>query len=476
MQNDSTTALARHRTLLLGLAVLLPWGAAPAAQTGAFRDGELLAFGPDAVSGFQSIVRIDAATGDGEPFVERVILNYLEPGGLVYDPFREAVLYYGSQDDFGIFLPRLFQVDASGNLTDLGFRDERLGQFAPVGDGRVYLRRQGVLYLLDPSDQLVPVVDEFDQPISLELEQMAFDPGTNSLVGVATAFSVNPCSGAGFEITVHRLSLDPSGTKLAGPIDCDVLPTLGVLSVLGIDALPEGQLLVTLAGGQVSSERIALQVDPVSLAVSTEVALSYNDLDGGVWCQRIGRTVVFDDVANELRSYAPGDSGSGQLLPVDLALGDSTTGVSSRNTLTDIDLLGPGCGGLAYEFGQGLAGAGGVVPRLDAMSCPAIGTTVQLRVSGGIGGGVGVLLGGQATFAYGALGGTGYVLPPFDLQVLVPLGGAAGSPGQGAGLVPVAVPADASLLGRDFYFQAGVVDSSAPANVSLTQALEVRLG
>jgi len=476
MQTPRPTRTPRRTAASLS-ALLLLAGAA-AAQTGPFRDGELLVIGPDPnSSSLTSLYRIDAEAGDGEPLLERMFNAYDEPGGFAYDPYRDAILYYGSHEDTGLFLPRLFRIEANGDLTDLGFDSTSLGSFAPVGDGRVYMRQNGTLSLFDAADQLAPVLDANGQPITLELEHLVYDADSNSLIGVAPHYSSNPCDVSGTaEITFHALPLNAVGTQLSGPIQCTDFQTIAGLHVVGLDPVSEGGYVATVAGGQHSPDRVLVRLDPATMTTSIFASMSYGDVNGGVWCPRIQRFVVLDDVANELRTYAEGDSGSGQPLPVDVVIGDSTTGVSSENTLADVELLGSGCAGLAYEFGVGLAGSGGFVPRLRAGSCPTIDTTVQMRVEGGVGGGFGILLGGQATFTYSVLGGTGYVLPPFELQLPVVLGGTAGAPGQGSGVVPIAVPNEVNLLGRSFYFQAGILDQGAPANVSLTQALEVNLG
>ena len=447
----------------------------PSAQTGDFQDGELLVWTDDSSGGAATLYRIDAGTGQGVALTGGLSSAYVRPGGFEYDPFRQAILTYTAYEPLGLFSPRLLRIESDGTVFDLGFQNELLGSFAPVGDGRVYMRKNGVLYLFDANDQLTQVLDENDQPITLELEHLVYDPASDALIGVTPYFSVNPCSSFN-TITFHKLPLDASGVKLSGTIDCTAFQAINAVNPLGIDHGPQGRIQVPLAGGQFQNDMAVLSLDPATMTVSTLHATAFADLNGGVWCQRISRTVVLDDVANELRTYDAGDSGSGTLLSVDVPVGDSTTGVSARNTLTDIDLYGPGCAGLGFRFGTGLAGTGGAVPVLDVASCPSIGAAVPLQVSNAVGGGIGVLVGSQGTFPYNVLGGTGYVLPPFELLLPVALGGTAGSGGQGSGTTTVVTPNDPTLIGIPFYFQAGVLDAGAPSNVSLTQALEVRLG
>ena len=444
------------------------------AQSGPFQDGELLVWTDGPGPTYGTLYRIDAGTGHGEALIDQLYMAYLLADGFEYEPYRDALLLYAAWAPTGIFSPRLFQVESDGTVSDLGFDNLNLSSFAPVGDGRVYLRQNGTLSILDANNQLSTVLDENGLPITLEVEHLVYDPTENALIGAAPHSSSNPCS-SGNAITFHKLLLDPTGTQLTGPIICSGYSTATGLNAVGLDYLPSGKLQASVAGGQYSNDKVLLEIDPSSMTVTVRALIDYNDLNGGVWSQRIGSSIVLEDTMDELRVYAPGQGGAGTLLPADVPLGDSTSGVSARSTFADIDIFA-GCAGLALSFGQGLAGTGGVIPVLSAGSCPRTGTSVQLRIDGGVGGGLGVLVVGQQTLAYSILGGTGYVLPPFDALLAVPLGGVSGTAGQGSGVAIAPAPNDPSLVGVPLFLQAGILDSGAPAKISLTQALEIRLG
>ena len=442
------------------------------AQTGPFRDGELLVRAPDANNDY-TIWRIDAGTGHGAALTSGLGSSYRGPGWIAYDPFRDGLLVFTTRVQDSLYQPHLYLVRSDGTVTDLGFTSAWVRSLAPTGDGRVYMRLGGVLTVMDATNQIQSVLDENGQPFSPEVDHLLFDPASNALIGATGDASVVPC-GAFTSVSVHRWSLNAAGTALSSPATCITHFHGMVAAAVGLDHLPGGDVLLTLTDGSPYAEGQMLRVDPVTLAVSTFSDTTLSDIDGGVWCQRIGRVVVLEDFANELRTFGPGQGGTGTLLPVDVPVGDFYSGWGPTENISDIDLLGPGCGGLAFGFGVGLAGTGGATPTLGAGTCPQIGTTVVMSIANGLGGAFGLLVGGHGSSPYALVGGTGYVLPPLDLQLVFHANGVGA--GAGEAQVPLAVPNDPILIGLPFYFQAGLLDPIAPANVSLTPGLEIRLG
>ncbi len=470
--SSSRSVLAPVLPLLLALL------AAPAAaQSGPlpFFDGELLVRGPGAVSGYEALYRIDPAAGHGELLIDSLYPNYSKAGWMAYDPFRDLVLAYTAYQPLGVFSPRLYGIGADGSLASLGFDGEKLAALTPLGDGRVYCTRDQKPYLLDAGDNLLPLLDAGGLPVDLSLDHLAYDAASNSLIGVTTSIATSPCY-APFHLAVHRLPLDAAGTKLAGPVACSSFDINAAAYAVGLDPLPGGDLLVSLTGVSPLSDLVLLRVEPDTLNVTVWSVSTLNDLNGGVWSPKLARAVVLDDTANVLRTFIEGQGGTGTLLTVDVPVGDGSTGVSPTNTMTDVDLLGAACGGLAQTFGAGLAGKGGFVPSLGASLCPTLGSPLKLAAADGVGGGLGLVVIATATAPYPLFGGTGYVLPPFVAQLPLVLGGSAGLAGAGGAVLSIPTPSTPSLLGVPFYAQAGILDAAAAQGVSFTKALELRLG
>ncbi|MCA8951948.1 MAG: exo-alpha-sialidase [Planctomycetes bacterium] len=128
----------------------------------------------------------------------------------------------------------------------------------------------------------------------------------------------------------------------------------------------------------------------------------------------------------------------------------------------------------AQPFGTGLAGSGGITPRLAIPTLPAIGASLSLELSAGLGGapaGIGLGLGGPGALPF--LGGTLHVSAPVIFRFL-PLGGA--GPGQGAGAIALALPPDPMFLGTEIAAQGFVLDAAAAAGVAMTGGLDLWIG
>ena len=463
----------RRTTALLYLLLTLE----AAAQTGPFTDGELLVRAPDDEVNRWAIYRVDPVSGQVAKLFEDMVYNYSEGGWITYEPRRDAVLAYTTHEPLGLFSARLFLIESDGAFTDLGFVGEKLQAMAPTGDGRVYLRKGTALNMLTSTNQLLPIFDGNGAPVDISLDHLIYDPGTNCLIGVPMTGiqTSNPCYA--FEhITVHRLPLSADGLSVAGPITCSSYDTKNSAAPIGLDHLPGGKILLTLADGDTTSDRQLLEVDPVTLSIGLWAESDFSDLDGGVWLPALGGAVVLDDKNNVLRLHAKGSSGEGTVLPTDYPLGNGFTGWSSANAMTDIDLHGPGCGGLAKSFGHGLAGAGGLVPQFRSAYCPEIGKTMSLVLSDGVGGGLGITVVGTAPDAAPVNGGTLFVKQPFALLYFTTLPGAVGQPGVGATVSSIVIPNLSILVGFPLWAQGVVFDPAAPQGYAFSRGLEVRIG
>jgi hypothetical protein len=438
------------------------------AQTGSFADGELIVRSQTFATGQVDLYRVNAVTGHGVPLSTSLYTGYTGRDWLAYDSYRDGVLAYISKHPLWTS-PKLMLFRANGQETDLGFQSEALTCLAPTGDGRVYLCKAGVLHVLSAANQLAPVIDtSTGQPFNLPLESLIYDPGTQALIGATQPSLTHPCGGAGW-VTVHRLTLSPAGKEVVASA-CTAWHFGDYAVPTGLDRMPGGDILLTLADGYVADDNL-LRIQPAGPSVSLYAQPAPSALQGGVWSQKLGSAVVLDASASLLRTYAAGSSGTGPALACDVLFPSG-----AGDALIDVNFDGPVCTGSATQWGQGAASAGGIVPLLGAASCPKIGKTLPLTVGRTLGGAQGLLVLGLNAGALPLYGGTLYVMPPFVLQA--PFVADHGGSGSGAGLaeILIPVPAQPSLIGIPLEAQAAVFDPYAPMGVALSNALTLVLG
>jgi Tol biopolymer transport system component len=120
----------------------------------------------------------------------------------------------------------------------------------------------------------------------------------------------------------------------------------------------------------------------------------------------------------------------------------------------------------ALNFGQGLAGSGGLEPQLTGT--PAGGRQFTLQISEGLGGAPALLVLGLGRFPAHLFGGSFYVdLGSFWAMHPLALAGTLGVPGAGSLQLPGRYPSFSVTL----HFQAMIVDMAAPQGFSLTPGL-----
>lgn len=129
----------------------------------------------------------------------------------------------------------------------------------------------------------------------------------------------------------------------------------------------------------------------------------------------------------------------------------------------------------AVAYGSALAGTGGIAPMLAAGATPLLGRTVPFEVTGGVGGGPGLMVFSTVVGSIPALGGT-LLVSSADIILPVALDGLPGSGGAGSDTVSVPVPDHPSLWGAHIYIQTLLADAGAPQGVSMTNGLDVSLG
>ena len=130
------------------------------------------------------------------------------------------------------------------------------------------------------------------------------------------------------------------------------------------------------------------------------------------------------------------------------------------------------------NYGTGIAGTGGVVPHLgDSGGSPRPhNASYAWELQDGVGGGVAILVAGTGAWSVPLKGGTLLVnlTPGTYSTFLLPLGGAAGSPGAGSRTFPFPTPV-LDFVGLTVYGQFAVLDAGAVQNVALSEGLSLTI-
>ncbi|MCB9508321.1 MAG: hypothetical protein H6697_11740 [Myxococcales bacterium] len=458
----------------LGAACVLCALAGPApAQTGPWQDGEIVLLNPD--GGAWKLLRIDPSTGDGELLATPKYWGGWA-GGMVFDPYRDGVIACMSlePDPYSKYEP--YVVSSDGTTTALpGLDFVGLKAMAAVGDGRVYFQRRtppsSQIEYYDAGNTLHVLMDATGStPLLLDIEHALYDAAGDALIATQSVHWSGPgCSPT--ENTIWRIPLSSDGSQVAGPITCTTFASASE-NVMSLDRYPGGLMFTVLAG---SAEPQKLWVvDPSGPSVFPWGTMDLVDLNGGMYSQRLGKAIVFEDFSNELRVFGPGVGHDGVTLPVDVPIGDSTTGSSPADWLFDIDALGPACDGFHVTYGTGLSGKGGFVPTLAATGCPDVGSTFGVVVDDVVGGASGILFIGLGATSVPFKGGS-FLVDAVALQVPLGVGGTPGQPGAGDLGFPILL-GDPLFVGLDLYWQVGFVDAGAVLGVSLSNGLRVQAG
>ncbi|HET6204640.1 MAG TPA: VCBS repeat-containing protein [Planctomycetota bacterium] len=128
--------------------------------------------------------------------------------------------------------------------------------------------------------------------------------------------------------------------------------------------------------------------------------------------------------------------------------------------------------GIRAQYGAGLAGTGGMVPTLGGVGPFRSAFPCETRITGGIGGGLGVFAIGDQPASVPIVGGT--LLTTVLFLFGFPLGGTPGVAGEGSATIPWT--AGPGLGGLTIYQQVGILDPGAPQGVSLTNGLRYTIG
>lgn len=454
---------------LAGLASLMSPGAA--AQTGPWSAGEIILMNPDA--GAWKVLRIDPLSGDAEILIEpRYWGGWADP--MEFDTWRNAMVVNMSLHPDGPFNYKPWVVSSDGSAVALpGLDSVSLRGIATTGDGRIYLQRNtfgnGTIEYYDAGNQLHTLMDETGTaPFDLRVEHVLYDPAGDALIAVHSVHWTpgSPCSTTAN--SVYRIPLSADGSQVAGPVTCTTLLTANE-NLLSLDHLPGGDMLLVAQG--LSDDKF-WRIDPSGPSASLWATCLPDDLNGGVHVDALGAAVVMEDASNQLRIFGPGSSGTGTTLPVDMPVGDGSTGFSPADYLVDINALGAACAGFTASYGSGKAGQNGVVPKLTGLGCPDIGRTFSLIIDDVVGAATGILFLGLDQASVPFKGGT-FLVGDVVLQIPLTMPGTAFVPGQADASIPLLLN-DPLFIGLDLYWQAGFVDQLATNGVSLTNGVQVQ--
>jgi hypothetical protein len=456
------------------LALLATFALPAAAQTGPWTDGELIV--ATYHIGVPTIFRIVPETGATAPLVQPLYYGGFS-GASTFDSFRGGLVANISlpPDSWALF--RLWVVAHDGTAAALPGVTGSVRALCSAGDGRLFFMVNGAssqgpqtVQYFDAANQ-VQTLKQADgvTPFQIEVEHLLYDTASNALIGSSSAWwSLTDCTATG--CSVYRIPLSADGLRVAGPVTCQsVTPLAANEEIMGLDHLPDGRVLVVVASGLGSAQSKLLAVDPVSLAFSTWADPDQAEIDGGLWCARLGKAVLH--AGSELRTFGAGGTGFGGLLATSMPVA-GIGGFSPAEDMYEVDLNGPGCDGFQLPYGTGLAGKGGQVPLLGVVGCPDIGSLFTISINSAIGGAAGVLFVGLAPAAAPFKGGT-FLVGGVAAQIPLAVGGAPGAAGAGSLALP-ALLSNPILAGVNLYMQAGFADSFAVKGVSLTNGVQVQ--
>jgi len=151
--------------------------------------------------------------------------------------------------------------------------------------------------------------------------------------------------------------------------------------------------------------------------------------------------------------------------------GDGDEDVVAASVVSNRRFEGPTAGS-KRQYGAGLAGSGGMIPTLGEAGPFRMGQPCELRVTGALGGTLGVMVMGDQPIDVPAFGGSLLVSPVFFWTFVA--SGPFGEPGAGTYVFPWTVTP--AMAGITFYKQAGLVDPSAPQWIAISNAIRVTTG
>jgi hypothetical protein len=466
------------KTMVLALVVASLLLAPAAAQTGPWTDGEFVVH--SSIGGAFKIFRVVPDTGAAE-VLTTPLYNGGWSGSMTFDSHRGGLLANISLPPDGTFTYRLWLIAHDGTAAAMPGFSGSLRALASTGDGRVFFIRhsgaaqgpQTVEYY-DANDVIQTLKDvDGVTPFQIEVEHLLYHASSNALIGSSSGWwSATDCVVG--SSSIYRIPLSADGLQVAGPVTCAGLGS-GTANIMTLDTMPNGQVLATIASGEVPSTSRLKTVDPLTLASADWADPWQGDIDGGVWCQRLGKAVIHaaGPLGYRLFTFTAGQTGWGDELPTSQPVA-GWGGYSPADSLFEVDLNGPGCDGFQVPYGTGLAGKGFYVPLLGVIGCPDIGSLFTISINDVVGGAAGMLFVGLAPAALPFKGGT-FLVGGVAAQIPVTVGGTPGEAGAGSLALP-AMLTDPILSGVNIYMQAGFSDSVAVKGVSLSNGVRFQGG
>jgi len=355
-----------------------------------FRSGELyyssnVLFGTSSNS--TGILRIDPITGQADAILGPVAAGSSSSPNFAYDPYRDRLITSLALD---LVNKDVYFVDAAGGTQSAGIPGQTVTNFAPVGDGRIYMTIEGGLsadiHYIDAAGTLLQLMDATGSaPFQLDptvgsgvgFSGMIFEPGTNALF-VATQSAAFVC-GAADTVNVHRIPLSADGSRLSGPVQCaefDVDPIDSFETPEGWSRGPFGDLFLVVDTNSNAQQPRMLRVDPVSLAVTAFASngsyLGAAATNSGCYSHVRGQGGIVDSFAGTIRFYDEGEAGGGTSLTIVGAPGTFLYGNGQQATLTEIGPIGPHDGLIGGPLTMSVA-AGGTQSWTLAMGAPLAG-------------------------------------------------------------------------------------------------------
>ena len=296
-------------------------------------------------------------------------------------------------------------------------------------------------------------------------------PLVRRAVGLAGFLAVSSAAGIG--------ALAPSSTGITGfsgrqGVNCTTCHFGGTAPTVAL----EGPLFVLhdstrtftfrVSGGQQVAAGLDVAVgrgmliatDPGTRVVSAELTHNFPQAVNGAGEASWSFDLKMPTPPGLLRIWASGNS---------VNLDGGTSGDAPASTLLPIQVVASLV--RFTEYGTGLAGSGGLVPRFTGTDGPAI-SPWSATIADGLGGATGFVLVSEGSGAQPLFGGTLWLdlSAPWTL-LSVQLGGASGVAGAGSLTIQ---GDDVSLLAPfTYYAQCLVVDPAAPKGFAISNALEI---
>jgi hypothetical protein len=493
---QSARTLCRSSALST-LAAALALTCTAAAQSSGFHEGDIYVYSQGFLApGYNGpgIMRVDPSTG-ASSLAAQITSPLDEAGSMAFDPYRHGLVFTAAISPSTI--RHLWLTDGAGGLQNLSVdtypNGLQLNGLAPTKDGRIYGANGGggastpilwvdaanQFHVLYDSDGVTPM--KIDGNANYSIAGMIHDAATNSL------FVASPTPAPGFPqaaVNVRKLPLSADGSRVIGPVGnatFEASPNPPSQSSgeapRGWSYGPNGQPVLCILSIDTNVMPRMLLVDPVTSAISvwgsngSDQPPSWALTTGGAYSSTLNKVVVLDTSYGKLRAYAQGSTGgNGTLITTSpVALNPGFFYYVTIASVPDDE-----CAGAGTEYGAGLAGTGGFVPRLASSGCPEVSSPFTLAIDKAIGGASGVLLIGTAPASLPLFGGS-LLVNVNGISFAIHAGGTAGVAGAGTFALPLLLT-DPTLPGASVYLQAGFFDPGAAQSVSLTNGLQVAIG